>query len=178
MKAMHTRQHGATLIISLIILVLMTLLAVTSFNLGKGSLQTVGNMQIRNTALTAAQETLEQIVSNTNFTNPLIAIIPASGVCPVNSKCIDSNGDGKTDVTVTILAPICVQAAVIPNSQIDTQGPNKDCANSITADGSSFCSNTLWEVSVSAVDATTQAQYSITQGVAVPVNTNFVPPGC
>ena len=175
---MHTRQHGATLIISLIMLVLMTLLAVTSFNLGKGSLQTVGNMQTRNIALTAAQETLEQIVSNAHFTDSKIAIIPAVGACPVNSKCIDSNGDGVTDVTVTILAPICVKAAVIPNSQIDPNGVNGNCGDSTSADGSSFCSDTLWEVSVSAVDATTQAQYSITQGVAVPVNSNRVPVGC
>ena len=55
------RQAGATLIISLIVLVLMTLLAVSTFNLGKGNLQIVGNMQRQNEALAAAQEVIEEL---------------------------------------------------------------------------------------------------------------------
>ncbi|TLY72603.1 MAG: hypothetical protein E6K46_03125 [Gammaproteobacteria bacterium] len=41
------RQRGATLIVSLIMLLLITLLAVSSFTLGKANLQIVGNMQQR-----------------------------------------------------------------------------------------------------------------------------------
>lgn len=175
MNSMHY-QGGATLIVSLIMLVLMTLLAVTSFNLGKGSLQTVGNMQHRSEAMAAAQETMEQIISSTNFFITPAAIIPATSTCPVNTRCIDSNGDGTPDVTVTVATPVCVKAAVIPNDQIDVNDPNVNACSKPGTD--SGCSNTLWEVTVSAVDATTQAQYSITQGVAVPVNTNDIAIAC
>src|SRR5437763_142545 len=41
------RQRGATLIVSLIMLLLITLLAVSSFTLGKANLQIVGNIQQR-----------------------------------------------------------------------------------------------------------------------------------
>ncbi|MEK7736556.1 MAG: hypothetical protein AAB319_02190, partial [Pseudomonadota bacterium] len=48
MSATLRRQRGATLVIGLIMLVLLTLMAVSSFNLGKSNLQIVGNMQFRN----------------------------------------------------------------------------------------------------------------------------------
>ena len=44
MTPLPHRQRGATLIVSLIMLLLITLLAISSFTLGKGNLQIVGNM--------------------------------------------------------------------------------------------------------------------------------------
>ena len=180
MNLMRHQQRGATLLISLIMLVMMTLLAVTSFNLGKGSLQSVGNMQQRNEALAAAQETMEQIISSASFATSNTIITAANSSCPnggiVNTKCIDTNGDGNADVTVTVATPTCVKAAVIPNDQLDEA--NVDCSNSTSPLQYSFCSNTLWEVSVTAVDATTQAQYSITQGIAMPARTEEIAQKC
>ncbi|TLY59071.1 MAG: hypothetical protein E6K48_12365 [Gammaproteobacteria bacterium] len=56
------RQRGATLIVSLIMLLLITLLAVSSFTLGKANLQIVGNMQQRNQAFAAAQGAVAAVI--------------------------------------------------------------------------------------------------------------------
>ena len=179
MKRMRHHQRGATLIISLIMLVLLTLLAVTSFNLGKGSLQTVGNMQHRSEAMAAAQATMEQVISTTRlFSNPAAVIPAASSFCPNggadNTRCIDSNLDGVTDVTVTIIpTPTCIKTEAVPNNQFVL---GDECHNG--NDAFSRCSNTIWEVTVSAVDATTQAQYSVTQGMAALVDRNAVSGAC
>ena len=179
MKPMRHQQRGATLVISLIMLVLLTLLAVTSFNLGKGSLQTVGNMQHRNEAMAAAQETMEEVISTTRlFANPTAVIPAASSFCPSgganNTKCIDTTRDGVTDVTVTIIpTPTCIKTEIVPNSRFSF---GNDCHNGTNA--FSRCADTIWEVTVSAVDATTQAQYSVTQGMAVLVDRNAVSGAC
>ena len=55
------RQAGTTLVIGMIMLVLMTLLAVTSFNLGRGEYQIISNMQFQSEAASAAQMALEHL---------------------------------------------------------------------------------------------------------------------
>lgn len=47
-------QQGATLLVGMVILLLMTILTIAVFQMGKGNLQIVGNMQQRNEALSAA----------------------------------------------------------------------------------------------------------------------------
>ena len=180
MKPMCYRQRGATLIISLIMLVLLTLFAVTSFNLGKSSLQTVGNMQHRNQAMAAAQETMELIISRKQLISTPTSVLPAaSSNCPGggvdNTRCIDSNQDGVIDVTVTITpTPVCTKTEIIPNNRFDF--PHKCLSGA--ANGRSYCYDMIWEVTVSAVDATTQAQYSVTQGMAVQGSINDIAASC
>ena len=52
------KQGGTTLIIALIMLVLLTLFAVSSFNTANTNLKVVGNMQQKSEALNAAQEAI------------------------------------------------------------------------------------------------------------------------
>lgn len=178
---MRHNQRGATLIISLIMLVLLTLLAVTSFNLGKGSLQSVGNMQQRSAAMAAAQETMELIISNSQLSAS--SVLPADPNCPnggvSNTRCIDSNQDGTPDVTVTITPnPTCTKTERIPNTRFDATNPIEAQCISSSPDNYSSCFDTIWEVTVSAVDATTQAQYNVTQGLAVQTTQKGVGPSC
>lgn len=116
------RQRGVTLLVGLVMLVLMTLLAISAFNLGRGNLQIVGNMQNRNDNYNAAKEALEEIISKTNFTvYPPIPLF-ANGS---NTKDYDVNGDGVADVSVTIgstkdpAKPTCVSANVIQNANLN-----------------------------------------------------------
>src|SRR5207302_6258410 len=67
MTPLPHRQRGATLIVSLIMLLLITLLAVSSFTLGKGNLQIVGNMQQRQQAFAAAQGAVASVISSNQF---------------------------------------------------------------------------------------------------------------
>jgi len=137
MTPLPHRQRGATLIVSLIMLLLITLLAVSSFTLGKGNLQIVGNMQQRQQAFAAAQGAVASLISSNQFSatptdafhNPCGGTVPcADGNVTVdchgnkNTACVDSNGDGVTDVNVAVTAacaaiqPITTTASAWPVS--------------------------------------------------------------
>ena len=63
MNPMHPyqRQSGATLIVALIMLIMMTVLAVSAINLSTINLKIVGNMQSQKAMDAAAQDAIEQI---------------------------------------------------------------------------------------------------------------------
>jgi Tfp pilus assembly protein PilX len=177
MRPQPSRQAGAALIVSLIMLALITILAITSFRLGKSNLQIVGNMQQRNQALGAAQGAIEQVVSSLQFTQtPANAIPnPCNGVA--NTTCVDVNGDGVMDVNVTV-TPACVSNYVVPNSMLNWNDSNDQACiasaqqqNGIAGSGSSnsLCANTVWDTQATAIDALTAARYVIDEGTAVRV---------
>lgn len=178
MKPVLNRQRGATLLVGLIMLVLMTLIAVTSFNLGRSNLQVVANMQNRAESVNSVKATLEEVISRTDFTNnPAAALING---CAANTKCFDVNGDGTTDVTVTLNPVPCIKKTqIIKNSQLDLNKPNDFVCSTqagqtlgITgsAIGNSQCADTIWEVAAVAADNVTQASVTAIQGVAVRVS--------
>ena len=186
MKMLH-RQQGATLVVALIMLVLLTLLALTSFNVSKSSLQVVSNMQQRDEAVAAAREVIEETISSTRFFNTPGDVLanPCGGP---NQRCIDTNGDGRTDVTVTLTPPpSCVKAQSIKNSDLDvaneddagcTIGAQQNYGTAGAVTGNSECANSIWEVTAVATDATTQATVNVTQGIAVRVAKDDVATSC
>ena len=177
MNAPYFRQTGAALIVSLIMLILISLLAVASFRLGNSDLQIVGNMQQRKQSLWAAQQAIEQVISSTAFlATPANALPnPCGGVA--NTACIDLNGDGVADVNVSILVT-CNAIEPILNSALDLSNPN-DAACAVganqnlgvagAASSNSLCSNSIWDTRATATDAVTSAQYVVDQGVSVRV---------
>lgn len=183
---MSSQQQGATLLISLIILVLMTLLGVSSFMLGKSNMQTVGNMQQRNEARAAAQETIEEAVSYTHFFETPANAIP--GGCAANTKCIDVNGDQIADVTVKLATPTCIQAKVVQVAALNL-ADKEDAGCTIGAQqgqfavegavtGNSICADSLWELSAEATDNVTESKVTVAQGAAVRVSTDNVTSSC
>jgi|SRR3989338_3580954 len=192
MKLLLHHQRGATLVVALIVLVLLTLFALTSFNLGKSSLQTVGNAQFRNEAMAAAQQTVEEVVSTTRlFETPSAVIINGVAACnggAANTKCVDVNGDSNPDITVTLTpTPTCISARPILNNELNPSVTN-DANCAIQAGqgfgvagantGSSLCSDSLWEVNAVAQDNLTGAQYTVAQGIGVRVATDDIPATC
>jgi Tfp pilus assembly protein PilX len=182
------RQRGITLITALIMLVLLTLIALTSFNLGKSNLQVVTNMQQRDEATAAAREVIEETISNTRFfvTPEAILANPCGGVA--NTRCVDTNGDGKTDVKVAIAPkPRCVKAPVIKNTslklekaedQVCSMGAAQNFGVAGAVDGNSACADSVWEVTAVATDVESAAQVQVTQGVAVRVARDDVVNNC
>lgn len=187
-------QRGATLVIALIMLTLLTLLAIATLRVGRGSLQVAGNAQARAVAQDAAQQIVNQIISNKTFAEAPNNVLdnsncPASYNAPPNSRCVDVHGDGKTVVLVALSpAPRCVQMRPIPSSELDltraedlgcTQGLNNQ-ASGIVGGGAfnSLCANTLWELSAQASDPVTGAQASVVQGVSLRVSTDAASTSC
>jgi len=176
------RQRGATLIVSLIMLLMITLFAVSSFTLGKGNLQIVGNMQQRNQAFAAAQGAVATVISSTQFTATPADSIPAADVpayCPggANTTCAEVNGDGSPDINVAV-TPACDSIQPIPVTQLDYSNPNDagcliGAAQSFgiagASNNNSMCSNSVWDIQASASDQSSGANYVVDQGVAVRV---------
>ena len=185
------RQAGTVLVIGMIMLVLMTLLAVTSFNLGRGEYQIISNMQFQGEASSAAQMALEQVVSNLKFsTDPAnVFTVPCSGA---NTVCYDTNGDTHTDVMVTIKSrstaqPVCIAAKVIKNASLNlSNADDLGCSTSVTqtfgvagaATGDSLCTDSIWDVQAEGVDSVTQAKATITTGLSVRVSTDNIINSC
>ena len=185
---LNIRQRGVTLITALIMLVLLTLVALTSFNLGKSNLQIVSNMQQRDEARAAAREVIEETISNTRFfTTPDHILANPCGDVP-NQRCVDTNGDGKTDVKVAIAKkPRCVVAPLIRNTALNmaeaedascSMGSSQNFGVVGAVDGNSACADSVWEVAAVATDVETEAKVEVTQGVAVRVARDDVTNNC
>jgi Tfp pilus assembly protein PilX len=182
------RQEGMTLLMALIMLVVLTLLALTSFNLGKSNMQVVSNMQQRDEAIAAAREVIEETISRRFFVAPgNVLLNPCNGTA--NTRCIDMNGDGKNDVTVVLTPPpACVKAQAIKNSALDLELPEDiECSVGQTqgmggvagaTTGNSLCANSVWEVNAVATDNVTQASVQVTQGIAVRVSDADISTNC
>jgi Tfp pilus assembly protein PilX len=191
------RQRGATLIVSLIMLLLITLLAISSFTVGKSNLQIVGNMQQRTQALAAAQSAIATVISSIQFTaTPADAIRNACGGGPcadgnvtidcngANTACVDSNGDGVADVNVAV-GVTCDSVQPVPLSALDlTKTQDQNCTVSTQQGGAgvpgsvsnnSLCSDTVWDVQASATDVMSGANYIVDQGVGVRVQSTATP---
>ena len=158
MNVNFKKQEGATLLIGLIMLVLLTLMAVSTFNLGKGNLQIVGNMQFRNETVRTAEKAVETAISS-----------------PSGVTVATTSSAGGFNVSVT---PTLVQAHVKKNSVIDLAnsaelGCTLQAAQTFgqegAATGNSLCAKTLYNLKVSAIDTVTNAAVVIDQGVSVQV---------
>ena len=172
-----SRQQGAALFVCLIMLILISLLAVASFRLGKSDLQIAGNMQQRKQAFSAGQQIIEEVISSTQFVaTPANALPNPCGGVP-NTGCVDMNGDGVVDVNVNV-ALTCDAIQPISNASLNLSNPNDaGCALGANQDqgtvgstsNNSLCSNSVWNVQATANDVVTSAQYVINQGVSVRV---------
>jgi len=184
MNRFPRRQRGATLIVSLIMLVLITLLAVSSFSLGKGNVQIVGNMQQRNQMFAAAQQAVATAISDRQFT-----LTPANFIAAPcmgnNTICVGVNGDGAQDISVLVtptcdsIVPITVtQALNDPDPTLATcvisAGQNQGQQGAVNSN--SMCSHSVWEVQASATDLVTGANVVTDQGVGVLVSNTTVCP--
>ena len=190
-------QRGLTLLVSMIMLVLMTLLVLASFHLGRNNLDIVNNAEQRADGLAAAQQTIEAAASSPLLTSSPTAIFPTpcSGFTG-NTLCYDVNGDSTNDVVVEITPPPkCIKAQPIPltslnladtNDQQCTIGVNQGSFGVGGANNNSNCANTVWDIRAVAqnLNASGTAPASqgptavVDQGIAVRVATAEVDTSC
>jgi Tfp pilus assembly protein PilX len=190
---MKRGQQGITLVVSLIMLVLMTLMALSSFNIGKGSLQIVNNAQQQALAQSAAQSTIDGVVSSPSFVEAPGAVLdnsscPTGLAAPPNSRCVDLYGDGKSVVVVTLQPqPTCTQVKLIPAASLNlTQTEDLGCALGEqqnfgvegVVSGASLCSDSLWEINAAASEPVSRAAAVVTQGVSMRVSNDSVSTTC
>ena len=150
------RQGGAiTIFICMMMLIFITLMVVTAFSLSSVNLQSVGNAQVREEAIAAAQSTIEEVVASPFALNPAAA---AKNDYPVNVDNVLAT-DGDNDYLVDLAEPTCVRAT----------RANSATASSVTLPGMSSTDawNTIWELDAISTDARSGAQVRVRQGVRV-----------
>jgi type II secretory pathway pseudopilin PulG len=149
MHPLRHRQRGATLIVGLVMLALITILVATAFTLSSTNLKSVGNMQFRNEALAAVSKAVEMVLASSFTVTPVAQEIE-----------VDINNDNTTDYTVAIAAPVCVRAT-----------PAGATTKSSIALGSSMSQvtdwNTIWDIDASVTDEATGATVRTRSGVRV-----------
>jgi len=172
-----SRQRGATLVIGMIMLVMITLFVLAAVNMSTVNLRVMGNTQARNESIAAAQQAIEQ-VATTDFPKNPVAVT-------VN---VDVNGDTTTDYIVTVDKPVCTRTVPIKmpvpgavyNELNAASTDDQICMGSIAAPnagisgatglgsgGNSICSNTQWDVRASVADQTgSNATVAVHQGIS------------
>lgn len=167
-------QQGIVLPIALMMLIMMLLVAIVTFNIGRQNTIIAGNMQHQAEVLTSANQAVEQVISKTDFiVNPKAAV-------PGNQLEYDINGDGVQDITVQLTpAPCMKKMQPIKNSELTVNneadlvclmGASQNLGVEGAASANSICVNTVWEINAVAVDRVTGAEAEVTTGVAVRVS--------
>jgi Tfp pilus assembly protein PilX len=145
--SLRGRQRGATLIIGLILLVLISLIVVNAVTLSSSNLKAVGNMQSRNESVAAANQAIERLISAQFY--------EAVGT---QTFTVDINGDGTDDYSVTLAQPVCLgwkQAAVAAPSDVEMPVTMQYAAEY----------QTDWDVQANVADSSTGASVEVHEGV-------------
>ncbi len=150
----HTRQRGATLLVSLIMLVVLTLFAVSGFNLSSVNLKITGNFQEQKLMEAIAQQAVEQVISSP----AAFSLTPAAQTVCVNG--IGAPCTGGTNVAVS--APVC-------NYFVTAKGYTKQIGQLTPED-------TDWEIRAVVSDPVTGARAAVVQGVRIRMLAGNCPP--
>ena len=146
-------QRGATLVVGLIMLVLITLVVTAAFMLSTGNLRAVGNMQFRNEAIAAADSATEEALTS--------LLIGGSTVAPPAQDIgVDINHDGSIDYNVHISPPNCIRASVA------APGYSSSLSLGQVMTTQAFW-NTIWDMKADVNDTQTGANVTIRKGVRV-----------
>ena len=148
------RQSGTTLLVVLIMLVVLTLLAISGMRMGTSSLQIVGNMQARKFVDNIAAQAVEDVMNSiAPFNAPTGPVTVRTG-----GTTVSANADTWTSLT----SP----------SGIDVKISTRTCLFSAPASGYSAVStiapeDNLWQFTVDVRDTFTKAQTSMMQGAKI-----------
>jgi Tfp pilus assembly protein PilX len=147
-------QRGATLVVGLIMLTLITVMVTTAFTLSSTNQMSVGNMQFRDEAIAAANKAIEQVVSSPFTTSPAGQTI-----------AVDLNNDDTIDYQVVFDAPTCIAETPIV---ISGSAPSSVTLGSAFAVAGSTFYQTIWDLSARVSDnAVSGASVQVRQGVRV-----------
>lgn len=137
-QGLQHSEAGFSLIISLIMLVILTLLAVSAIKMSNVNLRSVGNTQFQNEATAAAQQAIEGVMGNVaNFYTPVSS-----------TTTITSNN---TTYTVALSAPACQKSVLAAGTSVFNSAVN----------------DTYWDIQAVVSEARTGASMTIHQGVRV-----------
>ncbi len=164
----YAKQHGATLVTALVMLIVLTLLVLSAIRSSTTNLRIAGNMQMQEEIVQAAQQAAEQIISYNFPANPQLAVSNAS------------NATIGMATYTTVASAVCTGSKPVPNN---TPNIPQQCISSSTAantgiiyvsgvtlTGTSWCLAQQWDVRAQATDNRTGATATVHQGVSLYVD--------
>lgn len=149
-------QRGATLVVGLILLVIITLMVTTAFTLSSGNLKAVGNMQVRDEAIAAANVAIERIISTDT-----VFLSPAASTTTIGPY------------TVTVATPVCIGEMEIKAGT--SADPNANMLAEGSPAGSGAASGykvTYWDITATVDDSATGARAEVHQGIKITLPAN------
>jgi hypothetical protein len=147
-------QRGATLIVALIMLVLMTLVLVSGFSLSTSNLKSVGNMQMREESVAAANRALEVVIGSSFTDAPQAQEIE-----------VDINSDGTNDYTVAVALPVCTRVALASAGGVTQWGVTASLGGAGGGGGATWYTD--WDLDATVTDDSSGAKVRVRQGVRV-----------
>lgn len=111
------RQRGIVLMVALIMLLLVSLMVISGFNLSQTNLQVVHNLESRALAKQAAIRALEEAMSSNLFLTGTVFPVACE---QANRVCYDLNGDGANDIAVQVTLS-CTIAKTLTNAEVLTR---------------------------------------------------------
>lgn len=142
-------QRGATLVVGLIMLLLITLMVSSAFMLSSTNLKSVGNMQYRDEAIGAANAAIERVISSS-----AIFITPASQAITVGSY------------SVNVAAPVCLYASEVLTNSSGDQNPNIYTEGS-GGGGAPGYLDTYWDIAATVNDGMSGTRVATHQGIKI-----------
>lgn len=153
-------QRGATLIVGLIMLLLLTLMVSSAFTLSGVNLKAVGNMQSHTEVTAAANAAIEsKLSSDSIFRNPAVSTVTVG------------------PYSVSVDAPVCIRAVDVKTLSSNDAYPNIYIDGDSSAGGATGYKETYWNIRAVVDDAVTSARIAVNQGVklTLPASPNPCP---
>jgi hypothetical protein len=148
-----TRQRGASLVVGLIMLTVITVLVLSSYALTSAGNKAVGNMQFRNESLAAANAAIEQVITSPFTDDPT-----------AESINVDLDGNDTVDYTVAFAEPECINVSKVPGSAAPPSSLSLGAAFAIATAAYYL---TVWDLNGTVTEAATGASVQVHQGVRV-----------
>lgn len=190
----RARQRGMTLVIGLIMLVMISLAAVATYQMSKTGLEIVGNMQFENEAVASANAAIQEALSTTRlYESPNTLFLQPCG--QQNRLCYDLTGDTQPDLTVDVVPPSCVRARILIAEDLDLDTLNPDTNlpvdfGCLSGDqqttwaiggvptGLTLCAESIWTIEARAAEIVSNANVTVTMGAQILVHRNAVDTSC
>lgn len=165
---MRAVQRGATLIVALVMLVILTLFALTMIKMSSGNLLVVGNMQVQKETEAAAQQMVERHLDTINAFESAVTLAQPS---PPTTACGTTSGGTTVNWTLVGGKYVCQ----LTNNGYTTKVYLPECTYSEPSPGYAIDEvpgysppeDTYWDVAAEAQDSLTGAKVEIHQGVRI-----------
>ena len=168
MNPLRNRQGGMTLLVSLIMLTVLTLFAVTAIRTGNIGFRIVGNQQAQKLMEAAAKQAIEQTVSNLGNFDAGTPIAPSNTVA--QRICVNANSG---DPVVAIPPATCASGTQVDVAPVRCISTKRSLYDSLTQATATY--DNTWEIVSTVTDSLTGAKATYHQGVKIRMLSNSCP---